>query len=195
MTEMLDRHLSVLFAGCGALGSQIAVAIVRSYWSVHLLDNDIVEEGNVTSGTTAYSYHQIGRPKVYALAEILYRRYGVDYGPKKCFTYEKRAESIDLFKGYDLVIDTFDNAASRVLTMSAPCVVHAAVAPNMTGIVVWDKSYSPPQTTAVNEVCTRDLGRIVIRFTAAVAACVIESWADTGVKQMRVVTKDLRLIE
>jgi hypothetical protein len=186
----------IVFAGCGALGSQIALNIADPEHEYVLIDDDRVGPENI--GTSAYLSQQIGMWKADALAELLYRK-GVheieaymDTLDMSLYDYFGPA-SFDV----DLAIDTFDNGEARSLTSSDVFpVIHVGVGDEHTGHVTWDEVWAPDEDSpprGENPVCTHLLGRPILRFTAAVAAGVIEEFLETGQRRSLMVTKGLSI--
>lgn len=175
--------MKIAMAGCGALGSRIAFEIAQPGLEFLLIDDDIIEPHNVETGTTIYSRQHIGVTKVTALGDILYRRACTPaWAEGRALT----AARLAWFDGCDLVIVTFDNAASRRLCCSLPLpTLQVGVSEVGTGAAMWSQDYTPPAVThprgaEPNPVCTAHLGRHLIRFTAAVAAGLIEAFLATG---------------
>jgi molybdopterin/thiamine biosynthesis adenylyltransferase len=85
-----------------------------------------------------------------------------------------------------LVIDTFDNSASRRLVLGQcralqlPC-LHAGLYADF-GEVIWDERYRVPGEVA-GDVCDYPLARNLILLVVAVASEVIIRFALAGVRQ------------
>ena len=180
----------IIIAGCGALGSQIALHIATPDRQFLLIDDDRVEEHNI--GTSIYSLHHVGALKAVVLAELLYR---------KCET-RSRVVTRTIDKPLDasgfwaeniaLVVDTFDNVEARALTCGLEHVaaaysrvptLHVGVSEQRTGAVVWDEDYILPESEygrGENPVCTHHLGRRILQFTVAVATEAIEHFLETN---------------
>ena len=189
--------MKILLCGCGALGSQIALHLARPELEFVLVDDDRVEEGNV--GTSVYGQTHIGQFKVCALASILWQ---------KC-RCKARDYNITLISSSwirqivpDLIIDTFDNTASRYFSHELHRfygfdVIHAGVSVDRTGEIIWDRDY---KITLVhiprgeNPICTHELGAPILRFTAALCANIVEEWMETGEERSVVVTQDWRVL-
>jgi len=98
-------------AGCGGLGSTVAVALARSgVGRLVLVDFDVVEPSNLNR--QQYFIEQIGLPKVEALAANLARinPYVV------AVRHQMRLEMADVFRvfaGCDVVVECFDNPAAK----------------------------------------------------------------------------------
>lgn len=203
--------MKILLGGAGAINSQVAWHIASSEHEFLLVDDDIVQEHNVTTGTSMYSLHHVGMHKVVALAELLWRKCHCRVEPL-CKTLE--TSSVITQWNPDLVIDGFDNSAARAITtclyydgrfhdveMRQPVripTVHIGVSEARTGEIVWDERYQVPVTEFrrgdVDAPCTHRLGRQILRFTASVAAGVIEHWMETGEKRDLVITERMAVL-
>src|SRR6516165_7866132 len=114
----------VTLCGAGALGSHLADNLVRQgIRSLCVIDRDRIEQHNV--GTQLYGDAEVGAWKVEALRNRLFRAAGVEIEAVAKELTERNART--LLKGATLVLETFDNAASRHLvqqhcrTMVLPC--------------------------------------------------------------------------
>jgi len=178
----------ILLAGCGALGSQIALHLATPDRRFLLIDDDHVEEHNV--GTSAYSLHHVGAMKAVVLAEMLWRKCEAQchvrtktLGDRYDLFSIATAMSKDDVNGL-LIVDTFDNIEARSATCNfgAPT-LHVGVSEQRTGAVTWDEDYTLPESQFArgeNPICTHHLGRRILRFTAAVAAEAAERFLETG---------------
>src|SRR4051812_9199104 len=98
--------------GAGALGSHLADNLVRQgFGPLRIIDRDRVEEHNVS--TQLYGESEVGAWKVEALRHRLFRATGVEVEAVAREFTERSARM--LLKGAGLVVDTFDNSASRRL--------------------------------------------------------------------------------
>jgi len=176
---------TIVMAGCGALGSQIAMHLSHPDLYFVLIDDDTVEEHNLL--TTHFLYDHVGLYKVYALGDMLYRN-----GLAASIAHNEQLTSRNvnkLFFGADLIVDTFDNGPARSLCAMAANntpVIHAGVSQALTGAVQWQSNgYVPPGNEFArgqNMVCTRELGRDILRMTATVTANAISNWLSTSVE-------------
>jgi molybdopterin/thiamine biosynthesis adenylyltransferase len=197
--ELLAKlsRLRVTLCGVGAVGSNLADNLARQGVSnLRAIDKDRVEEHNVS--TQAYGETDVGVWKVEALRNRLFRVAGVEVEPiRKELTGQNARQ---LLGDCDLVIDAFDNSASRRLVQEtvrasgAACLhvgLHADYAE-----VVWDEAYRVPQDVA-GDVCDYPLARNVVLLAVVVASESIirfiadgrrESWSatlgDFGVRAM-----------
>lgn len=155
-----------------------------------LVDDDKVQVENIA--TSAFFMEQIGQYKVSAMAELMYRK-----AKATCFT-RKETFNGNLSPDFDLVIDTFDNPASRLLTVNEGLpTIHIGVGEGDAGSVMWDNVYTPPEITferGHNPICTRDLSRQLIQFTASVAVGTILGYFETGHKDSYIVRKSMEVI-
>jgi molybdopterin/thiamine biosynthesis adenylyltransferase len=169
--ELLAKlsRLRVTLCGVGAVGSNLADNLVRQGVSnLRAIDKDRVEEHNVS--TQAYGETDVGVWKVEALRNRLFRVAGVEVEPiRKELTGQNARQ---LLGDCDLVIDAFDNSASRRLVQETvrasgvPCLhvgLHADYA-----VVVWDEAYRVPQDVA-GDVCDYPLARNVVLLALVVA--------------------------
>src|SRR5439155_4644790 len=102
----------ITLCGAGALGSHLADNLVRqSFGPLRVIDRDRVEEHNVS--TQLYGESEVGAWKVEALRNRLFRATGVEIDAVRKELTERTADSLLQTKG--LVVDTFDNSASRRL--------------------------------------------------------------------------------
>jgi molybdopterin/thiamine biosynthesis adenylyltransferase len=169
--------------GAGALGSQLADNLVRQGCSqLRVIDRDRVEEHNV--GTQLYGEADIGAWKVEVLRQRLFRAAGVEMDAVRKDLTERNARS--LLQGAGLVLDTFDNSASRRLVqeqcraLAIPC-LHVGLFADY-GEVVWDEAYRVPQDVA-GDVCDYPLARNLVLLTVAVASEVVLRFVLDGTRQ------------
>lgn len=110
MTELLKTK-AIGIAGCGGLGSNAAVALVRAgIGKLVLVDFDAVEESNLNR--QYFFQSDIGKPKVDALAKHL-KNINPDV---ELETYNEKIapEKIEkFFKDVDILIEAFDAAESK----------------------------------------------------------------------------------
>src|SRR5215472_8522690 len=112
--ELLARlaALRITLCGAGAVGSNLADSLVRQGVAhLRVIDHDRVEEHNVS--TQLYGESDVGTWKVEALRNRLFRASGVEIDAVRKELTAQNARQ--LLKDSDLIIDAFDNAASRQL--------------------------------------------------------------------------------
>ena len=111
------KRARVGVAGCGGLGSAVAIALARTgVGRLRIIDFDVVEPSNLNR--QQYFIEQIGRPKVEALADNLSRinPYVQVEQRNVRLTLENSAA---IFAGCDVVAECFDDPrAKRDLTLA-----------------------------------------------------------------------------
>ncbi len=135
----------VVFCGVGALGSTAAVLCRNLDATLVFLDFDRVESKNLLA--QAYVKQSVGKNKAEALKLQLLNFHAVK---AEAFGVRVAADNVaQLTKDAVLIVDCFDNAASRrVLSEHARKVgaplLHAAVSGDGTfGLVRWDERFVP----------------------------------------------------
>ena len=115
-TEILKTK-TVAIAGCGGLGSNIAIALVRSgVGNLIIADFDKVEASNLNR--QQYVFEDIGKPKASTLA-IHLKKINPEVSVK---VVEKKLEPSDikeLFAQADVMIEAFDAASSKLWLIEA----------------------------------------------------------------------------
>jgi molybdopterin/thiamine biosynthesis adenylyltransferase len=156
--------------GAGALGSHLADNLVRQgFGPLRVIDRDRVEEHNVS--TQLYGESEVGAWKVEVLRNRLFRAAGVEVEAIAKELTERNARS--LLKGAGLVVDTFDNSASRRLVqeqcraLQLPC-LHVGLFADYAE-VIWDEHYRVPADVA-GDVCDYPLARNLVLLAVAVAS-------------------------
>src|SRR5919198_1738671 len=162
-------HHEAIYGG-GALGSLLADNLARQGFNqLRVIDRDRVEEQNV--GTQLYGESDVGVWKVDVLRQRLFRAAGVEVDAVRKELDDRTAKS--LLQGGGLVVDTFDNSASRRLVqehcraLQLPC-LHVGLYADY-GEVIWDERYRVPQDVA-GDVCDYPLARNLVLLTVAVAS-------------------------
>lgn len=172
----------IILAGCGAIGSRIAMEMCNLEFEWLLIDDDHVGRENI--GTSAFFEQHIGQQKAVALAELMWRKGRVIAKPYPR-TLSKAVSSLCEPSQIDLVIDAFDNPKARRLTIASPVTVHLGVDVGEVGSVIWDRHWQYPALDferGTNPICTNHLGDLIIRSTVAVAVYSIRQYLDQGVK-------------
>ena len=176
----------ILIAGCGGLGSRIALELAGQ--QLRLVDDDVVEPENIHTGM--FFEHHIGVSKAVAVSGLCAAR-----GIYAEFRYDTLTEINvpAMISGCDLVVDCLDNAGSRMLLtgISVPT-LHVGVGLQRTGLVVWDQAWVPPAqefARGENPVCTRMAGALILQMTAVAAIGIINRWLVDSVATSAVVTE------
>lgn len=180
--EVMRRigELPVTLCGAGALGANMAESLARQgFRRLRVIDRDRVEERNLS--TQPYYRSDVGAQKAKILANALYRALGVSVDAQ---TRELTAENAErLLAGSGLVVDTFDNSASRravketCMRSGLPC-LHVGLAGDYAE-AIWNEAYRVP-APAHEDICDYPLARNLVLLAVAVACEVIVTWAATG---------------
>jgi molybdopterin/thiamine biosynthesis adenylyltransferase len=195
LSRLAEVQLTV--CGAGAIGSNLVDNLVRQgLRHVTVIDDDRVEAHNV--GTQTYAESDVGAFKVEVLQAEVFRAVGVEISAVR-----KRLEARNVGKllaGADLVVDGFDNHASRALVTEhcraerVPC-VHVGLSADYAE-VVWNEGYRVPRdvTEEATDVCDYPLARNVIQFAVALASEAVVRFILTGERQSYSFTlRDLRI--
>ena len=111
----------VLVVGCGGLGCPVLQYLAAAgVGTLGLLDFDTVDDSNLQR-QVLYATVDVGRPKAVAAAEKL-RAQNPFIELRTHQMLLSAANALDLFAGYDIVVDCSDNFATRYLVNDA-CVV------------------------------------------------------------------------
>ena len=110
------RTINVLIVGLGGIGSQLTDLIAPVLRStlllpeirLHLMDGDIVEEGNL--GHQRFTEDDIGKSK----AEVLSKRHHVGW-KLPVIIHNKNLTSASQLEGYDIIVVAVDRQAPRQL--------------------------------------------------------------------------------
>jgi molybdopterin/thiamine biosynthesis adenylyltransferase len=200
LVKNLQSH-RLLVCGAGALGSNLVDSLARmGFANLKVIDKDRVEVHNIN--TQVYGDMDVGALKADALKNRIFRHVGteIEAVSKELTTANARS----LLKGATLVVDAFDNTASRQLVQdecrarNVPC-LHAGLYEDY-GEVVWDQRYVVPGQPAAGDVCDYPLARNIALLVVVVSAeeildfCLAEkprmqSWSitlkDLAIKPMR----------
>jgi molybdopterin/thiamine biosynthesis adenylyltransferase len=174
MTKIASAEL--LICGAGALGSNLAVNLCRSgFRKISVIDKDRVEEKNV--GTQVYSLDDVGGKKADILRNIIFREVGEEISVQSVELTERNVGKV--LKGAKLVVDAFDNTASRKLVYdfcrehSIAC-LHTGVNESY-GEIRWNENYRVPSDAGL-DVCDYPLARNLILMVVAVASEVLVNY-------------------
>ncbi len=113
----LLKQAGVGIAGCGGLGSTVALALARvGTGFLRIVDFDVVEPSNLNR--QQYYVDQIGKPKVHALAENLARvNPAVRIDPREVRITPDLVET--LFADVDVVVEAFDRSQEKAMLAEA----------------------------------------------------------------------------
>jgi molybdopterin-synthase adenylyltransferase len=179
---------AITVCGAGALGANIVENLARAgYENLTVIDFDRIEEHNLS--TQPYYKSDIGGFKAKVLANGLYRAIGAKVtNHTQRLTVENAAT---LLKGADLVIDAFDNSASRQilknysLQTGVDC-LHAGLAADYAE-VIWNEDYRVP-SSAKEDICDYPLARNLVMLTVAVTCEILTQFLTTGDRTNRSIT-------
>lgn len=184
----------VVVCGAGALGANLAESLARcGVDRLRVIDRDRIEEHNLS--TQPYSTDDVGAFKAEVLSYHLYRAVGVEaeYEIKEM----TMANAVKLIKDSALVVDCFDNSASRRLlheatrALSLPC-LHAGMA-DACGEVLWNEQYRVPSDRG-DDVCDYPLARNLVTLTATVLSETVLRYLMAGERTNWTITLgDLRV--
>jgi molybdopterin-synthase adenylyltransferase len=178
--------MRVVFCGVGALGST-AVMLCRSLGvDLALVDDDRVESKNLLA--QAFVKASVGKNK----AEALKLQLGTFYGVKaEAFPVRLVAANVEtLCANADLVVDCFDNAASRELLQGwarqrGVPLVHAALSGDGTfGLVRWtDRFVADSEDEPGQATCEGGDHLPLIGVLAGTLARIVQDFVRTGAKR------------
>jgi molybdopterin/thiamine biosynthesis adenylyltransferase len=181
LVKLAGQHVTI--CGAGALGSHLADNLARQgLRRLRVIDRDRVEEHNVS--TQLYGESDVGAWKVEVLRQRLFRTTGVEIEAHRKELDARTART--LLQDGGLVLDTFDNSASRQLvqdncrTLQLPC-LHVGLYADY-GEVIWDEHYRVPRDVA-GDVCDYPLARNLVLLAVAVATEVVLRFALTAARQ------------
>lgn len=174
--------------GAGALGSHLADNLVRQgFRDVAVVDRDRVEAHN--AGTQLYGESDVGAWKVDVLKQRIFRATGIEIEAHRKELTERTAKSLLCDGG--LVIDAFDNSASRQLVQDQcrarglTC-LHVGLNADY-GEIVWDERYRVPRDVG-GDACDYPLARNLVLLVVAVASEVLVRFALEGIRSNYSVT-------
>ena len=188
--EVMARlgEFPVAVCGAGALGANIAESLARmGFNQLRVVDRDRVEQRNLS--TQPYYRADAGAFKARMLANDLYRAVGVEVDARS--EELTAANAGKLLKGSALVVDVFDNSASRRVLkehaeVAGVACLHAGLAGDYAE-VVWNEIYRVP-SAAQDDVCDYPLARNLVTLTVAVACETIVDFVATGARRSHTIT-------
>jgi molybdopterin-synthase adenylyltransferase len=178
----------IVVCGAGAVGSNLTDNLARQgAANLRVIDRDRVEEHNVS--TQLWSLEDVGTFKAETLRNALFRATGVEIEAVPKELSEKNVRK--LLGEADLVVDGFDNSASRKLVTkqcaaSGTACLHVGLSADYAE-VIWNEGYRVPADVA-GDVCDYPLARNLVLMAAAVAAETILRFLTAGVKESRTIT-------
>lgn len=181
---------SIVVCGAGAIGSNLVVNCLRmGITKLKVIDKDRVEEHNI--GTQIYGMEDVGAVKVDILRNVAFRELAEEIAVMNKELTASNAEK--LLSGHALVVDSFDNTASRqavkdaCLKLSVDC-LHVGVNDRYAEII-WNEKYRVPSDAGL-DVCDYPLARNLIILAVAVASEVVIQYLLNGAKRNFSITLD-----
>ncbi len=178
----------VAVCGAGALGANIAESLARmGFGQLRVVDRDRIEERNLS--TQPFYRSEAGAFKARMLANALYRAVGVEVNALSAEL--TAANAAKLLAGSALVVDAFDNSASRRVLKDysddagVPC-LHAGLAGDYAE-VIWNEVYRVP-SAAQDDICDYPLARNLVTLAVAVACESIIEFVATGARRSHTIT-------
>jgi molybdopterin-synthase adenylyltransferase len=182
---------SIIICGAGTLGGNLAENLARiGHKKMTIIDRDRVEEANLAN--QPYFKADVGQPKVKALAANLYRAVGAEIAGIHQELTVGNGEK--MLAAADLIIDTFDNEASRravkdiCARLNKAC-LHAGISDDGYGEVIWNDHYKVPAGGARPDACEHPRNRTLSLLVAAIATEVLVSFMESGKKRDYSVTQ------
>lgn len=176
----------IVFCGVGALGSTAAVLCRNLEPTLVFVDFDRVESKNLLA--QAFVKQSVGKNKAEALKAQLLNFHGL-----KCEAFGVRltAQNVEQLCGAaELIVDCFDNAASRAVLSAfarakGKALVHAAISGDGTfGLVRWDERFvADAEDVAGQATCEGGEHLPLIGSLGAALARVIQDFATAGEKR------------
>lgn len=189
----------ILLCGLGVIGSNVGYNLLAADSDLELsaVDFDTVESRNLLAQT--HSQQFIGQNKTDAFMAEVYMRTGKM--PKGSFIAGKvTAKDENLFKGFDLVIDTFDNYVSRDLVhkfskKANNPVVHMGfgfLADKPIGTVLWCDAYQSGKDDS-NEIDVCELGQLTpwLKGATAIMTLNVLDFLNSGKRKNLFINPDL----
>lgn len=187
--------IKIAVCGAGALGSHLVDNLVRQgLRQLTVIDHDRVQPHN--AGTQLYAMSDAGAYKVDLLRAHCFRAAGVEIE-----TYAKTLDERTVGKflrGAGLVLDTFDNSASRRLVSehcraaAVPC-LHLGMNADY-GEVHWNKDYRVPGDVIAGNACEYPLARNLVLLTVAAGSEAVLRFVLEGRQENYTITlRDLHI--
>ena len=187
--------VKIALCGAGALGSLLADNLVRQgVRQLTVIDDDRVEAHN--AGTQLYGQSDVGAFKAEVLRAHCFRAAGVEIQPVVKRLDERTAAKF--LRGADLVVDTFDNSASRRLVTehcrtAGVAGLHLGLNADY-GEVHWNEHYRVPADAELGNACEYPLARNLTLLVVATGSEAVLRYVLEGRKENFSVTlKDLRI--
>lgn len=191
------QNSNICICGAGAIGSNLVNNLMRQGVNkITIIDMDRVEAKNVS--TQIYTLSNVGQKKAHAVKSIIYQ---ATKGVINVVDKELKLNNASkLLKGYDLVVDAFDNWKSRKVIKNfceknkIPC-VHAGMSDDGFAEIKWNEIYSIPKVEVEqDDICDYPLAANLVHLTASVLAeVVIQFIVDNKKINKEITLKDVCL--
>ena len=178
--------MRIVFCGVGALGSPAALFCRNLAATLAFVDFDRVEAKNLLA--QAYVKPSIGKNKADALKLQMLNFHGVK---AEAFGVRLGEDNVATLLGTaDLVVDAFDNQASRLVLATyargaGKALVHGALSGDGTfGLVRWDERFVPDAEDAAGQAtCEGGEHLPLIGVLGATLARTIQDFVKTGARR------------
>ena len=178
--------MRIVFCGVGAIGSTAAVLCRNLEATLVFIDFDRVESKNLLA--QAFVKPSVGKNKAEALKLQLLNLHGVK---SEAFGVRVTRDNVAALCGSaDLLVDCFDNQASRVLLSdfaraAGKPLVHGALAADGTfGLVRWEERFVPDaEDTAGQATCEGGAHLPLIGQLGATLARVVQDFVKHGTRR------------
>jgi molybdopterin/thiamine biosynthesis adenylyltransferase len=195
LANISQTHITM--CGVGALGSNLVDNLARQgFAKIRVIDFDRVELHNIN--TQIYSKNHVGALKVAALKGIVFSAVGTEIETENKELTQNNVKK--LLKNTDLVVDVFDNAASRKIVTeycqsNGVACLHAGLdGSGSYGQVMWNEVYKVPVDTGEKPACENAMARNLILLTVAVATEEIINLVNQKNKRnLHITLKDLSI--
>lgn len=185
----------VVLCGAGALGSLLADNMIRlGIQQMRVIDHDRVEQHNV--GSQLYGESDIGAFKVDVLRAHCFRTMGIEIEILRKRLDERRVKK--MLRGGQLVIDAFDNSASRQILKETCCeqrisCLHLGMNADY-GEVRWNEVYRVPADVLEGNACDYPLARnLILLVVAAGSEALMNYFLDGRKDNFAITLRDLKI--
>lgn len=161
----------ILICGCGAVGSNLIDNLNRQgCCNLSVIDFDRIEKHNIN--TQAFNSVQVGMLKVAGMEQLVYETTNCILSIESKELTAANAKK--LLKGYDLIIDGFDNTKARQIVydygkQNKIPVLHIGLFEDYAEII-WNERYTVPQVQEGLDVCDYPLARNIITLAIGVSS-------------------------
>jgi molybdopterin/thiamine biosynthesis adenylyltransferase len=186
---LIKLKTMISICGAGALGANITETLARSgIGPLTVVDRDRIEERNLR--TQPYGRSDVGAFKARILSHMLYRAVGAEVRGECEELTERNVHA--LLGTARLVVDVFDNSASRQLVYdwcvqhAVPC-LHAGLAEGYAE-VMWNEEYVVPSDGGM-DFCDEPPARTLVLLAASVACECIAGYLADGTQRAFTITQ------